>query len=232
MQLALLVPVFNEAAGLHQLTQEIESALVHIPGAYCVICDDGSTDTTASIMAELQQNRPWLMHSHNAGRLGKSRLLKQNIKTHAADLYLFMDGDLQQVPGDIPVMLEKFKHEQLDVLVGWRKERNDPPLKILASRIYNIITRSIFGTTLHDHDCGMLLISHAVLARILAEETPFDWHRFIVAMAAKLGYKVAEMPVTHRFRPHGASKYTLRRYVTYLTDIPKMQRTLRRLQYS
>ena len=135
----------------------------------------------------------------------------------AGDYILTLDADLQDDPADLLPMHEHLIRENVDVVSGWRKERRDNLLKIVSSKIFNlIVVRTLFGTSFKDMNSGLKLYK-ADVAREL--RLYGGMHRFIPLLAAEMGYRVAEVPVRHHERKYGASKY---RSTKILTEIPDL----------
>ena len=130
---------------------------------------------------------------------------------------IFLDGDLQNDPQDIPKLIRKFE-EGYDMVVGWRKTRRDPFFsKTLPSVIANFLIRVFTNSKIHDHGCALKVLKKDIFDEII--EWGADFHRLLAARAADMGFKIFEVPVNHRSRKHGKSKYGFSRIVKVMMDI-------------
>ena len=216
--LSVVVPVYNEAESLEELLASIEQAVKPFSGGYeIVFVDDGSTDGTLDRLKVLAHTHAHVRVFSFRRNLGKSRALLCGFQVAAGKYILSMDADLQDDPGNLPRMFEQLTSEGADIVSGWRKERRDRALKIAASRLFNRVTvRLLFGLTFKDMNSGLKLY-RAEVARAL--HLYGGMHRFIPLIAAEMGYRVAECPVTHNERKYGSSKYRLAKVFTELPDL-------------
>jgi glycosyltransferase involved in cell wall biosynthesis len=146
---------------------------------------------------------------------GKGAALTAGFREARGDVVITIDADLQDDPAEIPRLLEALD-EGADLVSGWKQKRNDPMNKTVPSRIFNGVARKASGVELHDLNCGFKAY-RADVVRALA--IPGEMYRFIPVIAASEGFRVTEVPVNHRARRHGKSKYGFERYVRGLLDL-------------
>ena len=214
VELSVVVPLLNEAENIAPLLDAIKVALAGI--SHEIICvDDGSTDGTAAIVGKACDKRILLIELPR--NLGQSVALAAGIRAAEGRYIATMDGDLQNDPTDIPPMLAQLKRENLHLLVGWRKERQDEFWRRrLPSLIANWLIRRVTGVHIHDHGCTL-----KVFDAPLAKSLPIRGgrHRFIPQLAHLHGARVGECVVRHRARRFGVSKYGLGRTIYVLRDL-------------
>jgi glycosyltransferase involved in cell wall biosynthesis len=215
---SIVIPVFNEQRGLDALISAIAQAMRSIAEPYeIVFVDDGSVDGTLDKLKQLAAADDRIRVFSFRRNLGKSPALSCGFQKAAGDYIVTMDADLQDDPAEIPAMCEQMKREQASVVSGWRKDRRDGLLKILSSKFFNlVVVRLLFGVTFRDMNSGLKLY-HADVAREL--RLYGGMHRFIPLIATEFGYKVIEVPVKHRERAFGESKYPATKILTEIPDL-------------
>lgn len=211
-RLSLIAPAHDEEANVGPLVDEIEDALGPLPGGFeAIIVDDGSNDRTRERLLELAATRPWLrvlaMTETPPGRgNGQSAAFKAGITASRGELIALIDADLQNDPHDLPGMVGLLDANQVDFIQGDRSaDRRDNAVRRASSWVGRFFRKMILGDSIRDTGCSL-----RVMKREIAEELPLDYtgmHRFIPVTARQLGYKVIEMPVTHRPRVAGTAKY-------------------------
>jgi dolichol-phosphate mannosyltransferase len=215
--LSIVIPVLDEQDTLATLVAEIEATLAPQPDlSYeVVIVDDGSRDASWSVIAGLAADRQEVRGVRLRRNLGKAAALKLGVSAAVGSTIVTMDGDLQDDPAEIPRFLSQLAGGY-DLVCGWKQSRQDPLSKRLPSKLYNRATGALTGVRLHDHNCGF-----KAGRREVYEEIPLygELHRYVPAMAHSLGYRVGEIPVHHRPRRHGRSKYGFERYVRGSLDL-------------
>ncbi|MCA9082629.1 MAG: glycosyltransferase family 2 protein [Planctomycetaceae bacterium] len=205
----------NEDGSLQQLWSEVQSSAATAVDQFEVIfIDDGSTDQSWSLIQKLASEHSNVRGIRFRRNFGKAAALTAGMKTAKGDLLMMMDADLQDDPAEIPEML-RLIGDGFDVVNGWKKRRLDPWHKVYPSRVFNWMVSSMTGLTLHDHNCGLKMFRTIVAAEI---EIYGELHRFIPVLAHAKGFKVTELPVHHRARQHGHSKYGVRRFLRGLLD--------------
>lgn len=215
--LSVIVPVFNEAENVERLLDEIHDVLRPTGLRYeTVFVDDGSTDGTADRLKERTRSDPALVVVRLRKNFGQTAALSAGFDYARGDLIVTMDGDRQNDPADIPRLLEKLR-EGYDIVSGWRVHRKDPWLtRRIPSRIANGLISLITGVRLHDYGCSLKIFRGDVIRQIRLYG---EMHRFIPAIASWIGVSVAELPVNHRPRTAGRSKYGLSRTVRVILDL-------------
>nr|HPI25810.1 glycosyltransferase [Candidatus Cloacimonadota bacterium] len=214
MKLSFVIPVLNEADSLKQLYHEIKTNLgTH--EAEIIFIDDGSTDASFQIMAELAAHDTSVKVIKFRRNFGKAAALQKGFELATGEVVFTMDADLQDDPIEIPAFLAKLD-EGFDLVSGWKKKRLDPLHKRLPSKLFNSVTAHTFKLKLKDYNCGF-----KAYRKTLVKELSLygEMHRYIPALAHSLGYKVGEIPVQHRARKYGKSKYGIERYLRGFFDL-------------
>jgi glycosyltransferase involved in cell wall biosynthesis len=219
MQVSVVVPIYNEQENLPELVERVGSALERSGRSFeAILVDDGSRDGSAEVLAGLAAARPWLKALYLSRNYGQSAALQAGFDAAQGELIVTLDGDLQNDPDDIPGLLEMLESRaDIDVISGWRKERQDRTLsRKIPSRMANALISRVTGVPLHDYGCALKLYRAEVIRdlRLYGE-----LHRFIPALAAEVGAKIVEVPVRHHARTRGSSKYGIDRTVRVLLDL-------------
>jgi dolichol-phosphate mannosyltransferase len=211
--LSLVIPAYNEEAGVRHAVREADDALERLAHEYeIVIVDDGSTDATAEVAAEAAWNRPPVrVLSHPVNR-GYGAALRTGFEAARFDRVAFTDADCQFYLNDLALLLPLT--ERYPIAVGYRADRQDPWPRRFCSWGYNVLVRRLLGTRVRDCDCALKVFRKEALANLLPRARDFFVNTEMLARARRLGYEVAEVAVRHRPRLHGRS--TVR-----LGDIPK-----------
>lgn len=217
--LSAVVPVFDEIESLPAFHAELVQALHDLPmRSEIVYVDDGSTDGSTLLLAELQAKDPDLVRVVVLRRnFGKSGALAAGFSIAAGELLVTLDADGQDVPDQLPVMLAAMEEEGLDLVGGRRASRSDRVVKRWTSSMYNGATRTFTGLELHDFNTG-----YKLMRREVVEELPLygEFHRFVPVLAHDLGFRVGEVAVEHRPRRAGTSKYlSILRFPKTLLDL-------------
>jgi glycosyltransferase involved in cell wall biosynthesis len=215
--LSVVIPVYDEVECLDALVTDLHAVLEQLGRTAEVIAvDDGSTDGSFERLIALRAVEPRLRIVRLQRNYGQTAALAAGIGLARADLIVTLDADLQNDPRDIPRLLAALG-DDVDLVNGWRRERKDPWLsRRLPSQIANRIISWVTGTSLHDYGCT-LRVMRAGFAKEL--QLYGELHRFIPALAADLGARVTELPVAHRARTLGHSKYGLSRTLRVLLDL-------------
>jgi len=216
-KISLVVPVFNEEGNLLPLIQAIES--VEFPEGYVlsevILIDDGSTDQSPELMKELAKSHALLKCVLLERNFGQTSALSAGFDHAHGDLVICLDADLQNDPADIPKMLAKLD-EGYDLISGWRKDRQDPPLRTVLSKFANRLIGKSTGLHLHDYGCTLKIYKKKHLDKI---KLYGEMHRFIPIYMQTVGAKVCEVPIKHKPRVWGASKYGFNRTFKVLLDL-------------
>lgn len=221
IELSLVVPLFNEEESVGPLIERICSAMANYPATWeLILVDDGSTDATVA-NAKNALARPGLDLKIVAlqRNFGQTAAMQAGINRAEGRLIATLDGDLQNDPNDIPTMVKELERRELDLLVGWRKNRQDGLLlRKIPSFIANRLIGRITGVRLHDYGCSLKIYRGSVIKQV---QLMGEMHRFIPAWVAGVvpSSRIGEMPVTHHARQHGVSKYGISRTFRVILDL-------------
>ena len=214
--ISVVVPVHNEERSVALLLDELGSALEGAGVSWeAVFVDDGSTDGTFSALTRLHAAADNVRVVRLRRNFGKAAALQAGFEAAQGEVVVTIDGDLQDDPAEIPRLLAKLD-EGFDLVSGWKVKRRDPLSRRVPSRIFNGVSGRVSGLRLHDLNCGLKAYRAEVVQglRIYGE-----LHRFIPVLAHYRGFRVAEIPVNHRSREHGRSRYGMERYVRGFLDL-------------
>jgi glycosyltransferase involved in cell wall biosynthesis len=214
--LSIVVPVHDEERTVALLHEELSSVLEAIGADWeLVFVDDGSTDGTFAALTRLHAAQPNVRVVRLRRNFGKAAALDAGFRNAAGDVVVTMDGDLQDDPAEIPRLLAKLE-EGFDLVSGWKARRRDPLSRRVLSRVFNWVTGRVSGVRLHDMNCGL----KAYRAEVVRGLTLYgELHRFIPVLAHYRGFRVGELPVNHRPRREGRSRYGMERYVRGFLDL-------------
>jgi glycosyltransferase involved in cell wall biosynthesis len=215
--LSILIPVYNEEENISPLFDRLITALQKTGRAYEVICiDDGSSDDSLEILLDISKKNPNMKVISFSRNFGQTAALSAGIDSSKGEIIVPMDGDLQNDPEDILLLLQKIE-EGYDVVSGWRKDRKDPFFtRRFPSMIANRMISFIGGVRLHDYGCTLKAYRRDILKNIRLYG---EMHRFIPIYAQWIGARVAEIPVNHFPRRSGSSKYGLGRVIKVILDL-------------
>lgn len=216
MKISLVITVFNEEENIKPLLASISSALDGIEYEV-VFVDDGSTDTTVKLIKENADERVRLVILNR--NYGQTAAMSAGIDQANGQYIVTLDGDLQNDPADIPMMMEKLESEGCDVVAGWRKNRRDNTIRKIPSRIANRMIRWLTGVKLRDYGCTLKLFK-ADIAKNLGLYG--ELHRFIPVLAHMQGADMIQIPVNHHHRKYGKSKYGMGRTFKVASDLMLM----------
>jgi dolichol-phosphate mannosyltransferase len=214
--ISVVVPVHDEERSVALLHEELAAALEPLGEPWeTIFVDDGSDDGTFAALTRLHAAREGVRVVRLRRNFGKAAALQAGFEQAQGEVIVTIDGDLQDDPAEIPRLLAKLD-EGFDLVSGWKAKRRDPPARRLLSRLFNAVTGRLSGLRLHDLNCGLKAYRADVVhgQRIYGE-----LHRFIPVLAHYRGYRVAELPVNHRPREHGRSRYGMERYVRGFLDL-------------
>lgn len=215
--ISVIAPVYNEADNLAQLHTELTAVMAGLGQPYEIIfVDDGSTDGSTAVMRQLAKSDSHVRVVVLRRNYGQTAALSAGVDRAQGDLIITIDADNQNDPADIPMLLAKMR-EGYDVVSGWRHNRCDAALsRKLPSRVANWIIGYVTGVRLHDYGCSLKVYD----AQILREVRLYgELHRFIPALCAWRGARVAEVKVHHRPRTKGVSKYGIGRTTRVILDL-------------
>ena len=218
--LSLVMPAFNEAAGIGEAIAEAHESLAGLGYEFeILVVDDGSSDATAAIAEDLTALWPRvrvLIHDQN---LGYGAALRTGFEAARYDLIAFTDADGQFVLDDLDDLVPLTR--ECPVAVGWRVDRQDSWRRRFLSRGYNLIARTFLGTGVRDCDCALKVFRREALAYLLPDSTGFFVNTEMLCRARRLGWAIAEVGVRHRQRKRGTSKVSL-------AEVPRTLATLMR----
>ncbi|WP_429808180.1 glycosyltransferase family 2 protein [Ensifer sp. B1-9] len=221
IELSVVIPVFNEEDSIQPLITRVRDALATFPSPWeLILVDDGSTDRTlANARKALSDPDLDLKIVELQKNFGQTAAMQAGIDSAAGRLIATLDGDLQNDPADIPEMVKAIEERELDLLVGWRKNRQDGLLlRKIPSWCANRLIGKITGVRLHDYGCSLKVYRTSVIKQV---KLMGEMHRFIPAWVAGVvpSSRIGEMPVTHHARQHGQSKYGLSRTFRVILDL-------------
>jgi len=207
--ISVVVPLLNEESTLAALHDQVARALDDAGFVWeLVFVDDGSTDGSYRELVRLHAAYTNVRVVRLRRNFGKAAALAAGFEAAAGDLVVTMDADLQDDPAEIPTLIAKLD-EGFDLVTGWKRDRQDPLVRRVVSRVYNSATRWATGVRLHDMNCGLKVYRSEVLENV---KLYGERHRFVPVLAHHLGFSVAEVPVNHRPRMNGKSRFGLERY--------------------
>ncbi len=217
VEISIVIPVYNEEENLNELYAKLIAVLPSITESYEILfVDDSSTDNTFSILKEINEKDKRAKAIKFGRNFGQTAALSAGFDYAKGDVIITMDGDLQNDPGDIPLLLEKI-NEGYDVISGWRADRKDPLFtKRLPSKFSNWLASKLTGVKLHDFGCTLKAFRRDVVESI---NLYGEMHRYIPALASWTGASIAEVKVKHHPRQHGTSKYGITRLMRGMLDL-------------
>jgi glycosyltransferase involved in cell wall biosynthesis len=222
--LSIVIPLFNEEPNVAPLHAELSQVLACMNLPYEVlIIDDGSTDGTFEVLRRIQSTDPQTRVVRFARNFGQTAALAAGFAYARGQFVVTFDGDLQNDPADIPRLLEIARTH--DVVCGWRKDRQDNFLtrhvpSVIANRLISLVS----GVHVHDVGCSLKVFRVEVVKPL--KLTP-GMHRYLPALASRLGDRVTEVVVNHRPRRFGQSKYGLSRTFRVISDLFRLRRLMR-----
>ena len=215
-EVSVVVPLLNEQDNIGPLYEQITQTLKDKYDYEIIFVDDGSSDNSFNILADLQKADNKMRVVCFRKNFGQTAALSAGFAHAKGKIVVALDADLQNDPADIPDMIARL-NEGFDVVSGWRKKRHDNAItRLLPSKIANWVISRITGVKLHDYGCTLKVYRREVL-----EETKLygEMHRFIPALASWSGARIAEMPVNHRPRTAGKTKYGIGRTLKVILDL-------------
>ncbi len=225
VEVSVIAPVYNEEESVDALCEALHTALQKLDRTYeIVLVDDGSKDTTWDKLCANADRYPHLHVLRLRRNFGQTAAMSAGFHAAEGNVVITMDADMQNDPEDIPKLLEKFD-AGADVVSGWRKDRKDPFLnRRLPSILANGLISKITGVYLHDYGCTLKAYRREVVDRL---HLYGEMHRFIPALASWIGAEVVEVPVNHRARQFGTSKYGISRTFRVILDLMTVKFLLR-----
>ena len=217
VDLSVVIPIRNEEASLDELVRELTATLARWGRSFeILVIDDGSSDHSFEILARLQAAEPRLRVIRFRRNFGQTAAFAAGFD-HARGRYIVtMDGDLQNDPAEIPAMVAELERGA-DIVCGWRKDRQDAFVsRRLPSKAANWLISHVTGVHLHDYGCSLKVFRAEIVKPM---KLYGEMHRFLPAIASEQTSSITEMPVNHRARRHGRSKYGIGRTVRVVLDL-------------
>jgi glycosyltransferase involved in cell wall biosynthesis len=223
-KLSVFLPSYNEEKNLPYLIEECDKYLSKNLDQYeIIVIDDGSTDNTAPVVSELSEEYKNLRLVKHEGNQGYGQAIRTGIKESKYPWTFFMDSDNQFKIED----LEKFlNHDDYDLIIGYRLKRNDPLKRLIASRIYGMFVKALFGLTVRDIDCAFKLMRRDAVANLGFVSNSFFASTELLVKAKKKDLKIKEIGVHHYPRKEGVSTVTLARVKQSLLELGKLYAAL------
>jgi dolichol-phosphate mannosyltransferase len=205
IRISIVIPAYNEAENLPVLFREIDQMMAHHPAQWEVLLvDDGSTDETLDVMMKLKNSHRVVRVLSLGRNHGLSAALNAGFRHATGDVIVSLDSDLQNDPADIPQLLERIP--EYDVVIGIRVRRKDSAVKRMSSRIANGIRDLLLREKWQDTGCTLKAYKRTYLEKI---KLFHGLHRFLPTLLLLENARILEVPVNHRERIHGQSKYHL-----------------------
>ncbi|MCY4418475.1 MAG: glycosyltransferase family 2 protein [Cytophagales bacterium] len=218
--ISIIIPAYNEAESLRELCPWINQVLKEHELSYeILVIDDGSTDNTSNLIREMIESKADsnLKLIRFIRNYGKSAVLYTGFQMARGTTILSMDADLQDSPDEIPELYHQLRDRQFDLISGWKKDRKDPFIKRISSRLFNYITSRVSGIPIHDFNSGLKIYRKEVAQNIYLHG---EMHRYIPLIAHRNGFlRIAEKSVIHYPRKYGKSKYKSDRFLKGFLDL-------------
>lgn len=216
-KISIVIPLYNEEDSIPHLHEALDAAIANygLP-AEVIIIDDGSRDRSFVLLKEIAQRDPRFTIIRFRRNFGQTAAFAAGFAQARGEFVITMDADLQNDPMDIPLLMAK-ADEGYDIVSGWRKNRQDRWLdRKLPSMLANRLISNVTDVRLHDYGCSLKAYRTEVLKQVRLYG---ELHRFIPALASQVGAVVTEVPVNHRARQFGRSKYGISRTVRVMLDL-------------
>ncbi len=205
IDISIIVPMYNEEESLPHLIKSIQNTMKKTDLTWELLgVDDGSSDKTVEVMKKEAKKCKEFKPLYLRRNYGQTAAMQAGFDNAKGEVFITMDGDLQNDPSDIPMLLDVMKKENADIVSGWRKNRKDDAFRSFLSRQANKLLGHVTGVFLHDFGCSLKAYKAEVMDGV---KIYGELHRFIPAIVAQNGAKVVEVEVTHHAREFGVSKY-------------------------
>jgi len=218
MNISIVIPSFNEAESLPELTAWIDRVMNEHKLSYeALIIDDGSKDNTKAVVEKLLAQNSNIRYIRFQRNYGKSAALHTGFERAKGEVVITMDADLQDSPDEVPVLYKMIMEEGFDVVSGWKQKRYDPITKTVPTKLYNWAARKMSGIYLHDFNCGLKAYKLDVVKSL---EVYGEMHRYIPVLAKRAGFdKIGEKVVQHQSRKYGVTKFGMERFLYGFLDL-------------
>ncbi|MCL4137233.1 UNVERIFIED_CONTAM: hypothetical protein GTU68_013573, partial [Idotea baltica] len=216
-KISIVVPIYNEEESIPYLYKELDEVCQSLPNDYeLIFINDGSKDKSLEVLEQISNKDEKVFVIEFRRNFGQTAAMAAGLEHTTGDVVVTMDGDLQNDPREIPRMLRKL-NEGYDMVAGWRKDRKDKFIsRKLPSMIANWIISRSTNVHLHDYGCTLKMLTGELARNI---KLYGEMHRFIPALADQYGAKIAELPVNHRERQFGTTKYGISRTIRVVLDL-------------
>jgi glycosyltransferase involved in cell wall biosynthesis len=216
-RISIVVPLYNEEDSIPHLAEALDAAIANCgEPAEVIIVDDGSRDRSFALLREIAERDPRFTVVRFRRNFGQTAAFAAGFAQARGEVVITMDADLQNDPMDIPLLMAKID-EGYDIVSGWRKNRQDRWLdRKLPSMLANRLISNVTDVRLHDYGCSLKAYRTEVLQHVRLYG---ELHRFIPALASQVGATVTEVPVNHRARKYGSSKYGISRTIRVMLDL-------------
>jgi len=217
MEITVIIPLYNEEESLRELHKQLRDTLGRLGRRYeLIFVDDGSTDASYRVLRDIKR----MDHRHVKivrfrRNYGKSAAISVGFEKAEGRSVITMDSDLQDDPSEIPQLLKKLD-EGYDLVSGWKKVRRDPLSKTIPSRFFNFVTGLLTGIDIHDFNCGLKAYRRDVVKTL---KVYGELHRYVPVLAHWEGFKIGEIPVQHRPRKYGKTKFGITRFWRGFLDL-------------
>lgn len=219
MELSVVIPVYNEQESISPMIEALNKALDKIKHEI-IFVDDGSCDKTVEYINKEAKKNAAIKLLVFARNFGQTSAMAAGIEAATGTYIATLDGDLQNDPSDIPMMLKKLKRDKLDIIAGIRKKRQDGLyLRKVPSKIANWLIRKVSNVSITDYGCTLKVFNSDIAKQL---DLYGELHRFIPILGALEGAKIAEVEVKHHARQFGESKYGIGRTFKVLSDLMLM----------
>ena len=218
IDLSIVIPLFNEADSLAELSDWIKKVVQKTKLNYEIIfIDDGSNDNSWDVICNLQLENKNIKGISFRRNYGKSAALNVGFESAKGNVVITMDADLQDSPDEIPELYKMIVDGGYDIVSGWKKHRKDPLSKTIPTKLYNAVTRKVSGIKLNDMNCGLKAYKIDVVKNI---EVYGEMHRYIPLIAKWAGFQnITEKVVIHQARKFGETKFGLERFIFGFLDL-------------
>ncbi len=217
INVSIVIPIFNEEESIPQLVQEILLTMRSYNKSFeIILVNDGSKDRSAEVLENLSKDIPELTCILLRKNYGQTAAMAAGFDLSTGDIIVSIDGDLQNDPNDIPLLIAKL-NEGYDLVCGWRHDRKDAEIsRKIPSKIANKLIRRVTGVHLNDYGCSLKAYRREILTDM---KLYGELHRFLPILANIEGARITEIKVNHRARKHGLSKYGIDRTYRVMMDL-------------
>jgi len=219
MDISVVIPLLNEEESLHELHDWIAKVMQSNRFLYeLIFIDDGSTDTSWSVIEELSTKNKSIKGIRFQKNYGKSQALDAGFGLAQGNVVITMDADLQDSPDEIPELYRLITEDNFDLISGWKRKRYDNVVtKNIPSKLFNWAARKTSGLKLHDFNCGLKAYKNEV---VKAVKVSGEMHRYIPVLAKNEGFnRIDEKVVQHQARKYGVTKFGMDRFVNGFLDL-------------